>query len=320
MINGILESKNNAFSIIIIGLLLFCGCKNNPQPKAIKASAKKQTNIRFATKADDYQEKKHAQRLTTDKTEITSKHFQMEGPAWENENVAFRNYFDARNGMDIYGKRTTDMVLDSVGIDEDYHALQDWGMDILKVGNSLGAGAIGMVLKDSIYRLGRGAKGSFRILEEEANSSKLEFLFEDWVIQDRKYTVTHTISINSGTHFYEGNISVEGLQGDESFVTGIVDHGVSTYEIKTGNHTIFSTHGKQEVEGLILGMAIAVADDSFNKTDSASNYSGEVDKTHLVHLKGKNMSYKFFAGWELQNAKFKSQEQFEQMITNELKI
>ncbi|MBK7700210.1 MAG: DUF4861 family protein [Saprospiraceae bacterium] len=46
------------------------------------------------------------------------------------------------------------MVLNSVGIHENYHEMQDWGMDILKVGNSLGAGAIGLIIGDSLFRIG----------------------------------------------------------------------------------------------------------------------------------------------------------------------
>ena len=39
----------------------------------------------------------------------------MEGSAWENDLVGFRNYMDQRNGMDIFGKTTPDMVLDQCG-------------------------------------------------------------------------------------------------------------------------------------------------------------------------------------------------------------
>ena len=53
------------------------------------------------------------------------------------------------------------MVLDEVGTDtaKNYHQLSDWGMDILKVGTSLGAGALALQLqtndgKDSLVRLG----------------------------------------------------------------------------------------------------------------------------------------------------------------------
>ncbi|HKZ65847.1 MAG TPA: DUF4861 family protein, partial [Chitinophagaceae bacterium] len=41
--------------------------------------------------------------------------FLTEGPAWENDKVGFRLYFDVRNGKDIWGKTTSRMVLDEAG-------------------------------------------------------------------------------------------------------------------------------------------------------------------------------------------------------------
>lgn len=38
-----------------------------------------------------------------------------EGLAWENDKVAFRQYFDLRNTKDIYGKTVPGMVMDTVG-------------------------------------------------------------------------------------------------------------------------------------------------------------------------------------------------------------
>lgn len=326
MINGILESKSNIFGLILLGTLFCNGCKESAPSKleipteVTTPKAKVLTNIRFATKADGYQEKSSFDRLTTDKTEVTSTHFQMEGPTWENENVGFRNYFDARNGMDIFGKTTTEMVLDSVGIDENYHELQDWGMDILKVGNSLGAGAIGMIVNDSLYRIGIGADASFKIIEESPNSSSLVFTFENWKVQDRNYNLTHTITIKSGTHYYEGNVKVQGLKGDETIVAGIVDHEVGINIVDAGDYKILSTYGNQDTEGLKLGMAIAVDNESFDKNDEAKSYKGlQVDKTHLMLMKGNNVTYKFFAGWELQDELFKSKDGFENMMLEELK-
>lgn len=319
MINGILESRNNLLALVLTGLIFCNGCKEKNESVVSTPEVKYQTNIRFATKTDGYKEKSSFDRLTTDKTEVTSTQFQMEGPTWENENVAFRNYFDARNGMDIFGKTTTDMVLDSVGIDENYHELQDWGMDILKVGNSLGAGAIGMIVNDSLYRVGVGAHGSFRIIEETPNLSSLEFSFKDWKVQGRNYNVTHTITIKSGTHYYEGNIKVEGLTGDETLVAGIVDHEVGSKLLDTTHYKMLSTYGNQDTEGLKLGMALAVNDESFLSIDEAKSYKGEqVDKTHLLLMKGNNVTYKFFAGWELQDELFKEEKGFQQILFEEL--
>ena len=41
--------------------------------------------------------------------------YQMEGPAWESDKVAYRFYLDERNRIDIFGKSTPKMVLDIVG-------------------------------------------------------------------------------------------------------------------------------------------------------------------------------------------------------------
>lgn len=316
--NGILELKNSVFLFVFFSVLLCISCKEKSNQKVSSAAPDYKTNIRFATKTDGYVEKSSFVRLKTDKTEITSTQFQMEGPAWENENVAFRNYFDARNGMDIFGKRNARMVLDSVGIDEDYHALQNWGMDILKVGNSLGAGAIALILNDSIYRMGVGAEGSFKVIEETPLSSSLEFNFKDWKVQDRTYNVSHIINIKAGTHYYEGTIEIEGLKGDELLATGIVDHGVGASTVAMNSFITLFTHGNQDVENKALGMAIAMESGSFYKMESADNYIGNVDNTHLILSKKNGVKYKFFAGWRMQDKGFETKEYFDKVIRGEL--
>ena len=78
----------------------------------------------------------------------------------ENDKVGFRLYLDGRNAKDIYGKRTSELVLKDIGLDEsgtpvdNYHVLRDWGRDILQVGNSLGAGGLALFENDSLHRLG----------------------------------------------------------------------------------------------------------------------------------------------------------------------
>ena len=126
---------------------------------------KARTNIRFGRVEKPFEEVTTDMRMKTNDTKFTAPVYQMEGPAWENDVIAFRNYYDARNGVDIYGKRTALMVLDSVGVNgRDYHTLADWGMDILKVGNSLGAGAIAIGIGDSLYRVGPCEEGKYRLI------------------------------------------------------------------------------------------------------------------------------------------------------------
>ncbi len=74
------------------------------------------THLRFCRATEPYDTAWGDLRMKTNDTKFTVPVYQMEGPAWENDIVAFRNYYDARNGIDIYGKRVNEMVLDSVGL------------------------------------------------------------------------------------------------------------------------------------------------------------------------------------------------------------
>ena len=74
-----------------------------------------------------------------------SEWIRYEGPGIESDKVGYRIYLDWRNGFDVFGNKTGAPVLHKVGLDgyESYHHMTDWGMDLLKVGKSLGAGGYG---------------------------------------------------------------------------------------------------------------------------------------------------------------------------------
>ncbi|NJK87260.1 MAG: DUF4861 domain-containing protein [Bacteroidales bacterium] len=153
----------------------------------------------------------------------------MEGPVWENDKIAFRNYFDARNGMDIFGKRVSDMCMDSVGLHGSYHELDNWGMDILKVGNSLGAGSIGLLKNDSLYRLGLTENAIYELVSEGPIRSVFRLIFSGWETDQTVYSVVHEISIWGGANFYKSDVTISGLKGGENLITGIVNMQTDTF-------------------------------------------------------------------------------------------
>ena len=63
-------------------------------------------------------------------------YYKFEGPGWESDLIGYRFYLDWRNSTDIFGKKVSKMVLPEVGqVDAPtYHELNDWGMDVFKVG------------------------------------------------------------------------------------------------------------------------------------------------------------------------------------------
>jgi hypothetical protein len=273
------------------------------------------TNIRFGRMTKPFEEVSGDLRMKTNDTKYSAPVYQMEGPAWENDLIAFRNYFDARNGIDIFGKRTSDLVMDSVGLNgRDYHTLADWGMDILKVGNSLGAGAIAIGIGDSLYRVGPCEAGTYRLIAEGPVRAVLELYYKNVPAGNRLYNVTHRISLYAGDRFYRSKIWISDLQGDEDLVTGIVNlHDVPADTLSEGNTKIIYSLGNQGISGEVLGMGLLIPTSQFRDIREAPATGPGIVGTHLTSIAlAKNVptEYCFLAAWEMQDPQVKQKEYF----------
>jgi hypothetical protein len=291
----------------------------NAVPESELPDFPKRTNIRFGYKKEPFMEVTDEDRLKSTDSPTISEVFQMEGPAWENDMVGFRNYFDARNGIDIYGKKSSGMVLDSTGIrGQNYHEMDDWGMDILKVGNSLGAGAIGIRVGDVISSVGECERGTYRFVTEGPVRAIFELGYEGVQVADRSYDLTHRISIYAGDLFYRSELLVEGLQGDEELVTGIVNmKQKEAFEMQESGFNIVASHGTQAYLGEHLGMALLVPESRFVEFSESPDEGEGIVETHMVAINLKAdvpAQYYFFSGWEYQNEGFKSNDYFEQQL------
>ncbi len=278
-------------------------------------------NVRFAN-YPEHKELDHAKRLRTTDSPSTQHAFQMEGPAWENDKVAFRNYYDARNGIDIFGKRVSRMVLDSVGlVPHSYHVLKPWGMDILKVGNSLGAGAIALMVNDSVYRVDLPKEGTYERVADGPLRAILRLGYYGWKAGGNVYDIVDEISIWGGTNFYKSKITVKGLTGHESLITGIVHHCDSLIIGEPNNkYVYFATHCNQAYEGEKLGMAILVRSDDFITTINAPETGKGIVNTYMVDLKlhkNKPTEYCFYSGWVKQDNRFADVDFFKHVIDDD---
>lgn len=277
------------------------------------------TNIRFGRMNKPFEEIAAEPRMKTNDTRFTAPVYQMEGPAWENDLIAFRNYYDARNGIDIFGKATADMVLDSVGVNgRIYHNLADWGMDILKVGNSLGAGAIAIGIGDSLYRVGPCDEGNYRMITEGPVRAVLEFTYMGVPAGERKYDVTHRIALAAGDRFYRSQVWVDKLQGDEELVTGIVNlHHVAADSLTEGDFKVLYSLGNQGYSGELLGMGVLVPAAQFNRCWEADTTGSGIVNTHLVSLaliSDTPSEYCFLAAWENRDPQIKEKDFFVDLL------
>ena len=291
---------------------------------------KPRTNVRFVTLGEPKEEIQEAERLGYKQMGDREDVYQMEGPAWENDKVGFRNYFDPRNTIDVFGKTTSEMVMDEVGIrGQDYSKMDDWGMDILETGRSLGAGAIGLKVRDSIVRIGPEGEGSFTRVFEGPIRSRLRFEFENIIISGNNYNVIHDITIWPGTYGYKGEVEIqraEEFDYTEQLIIGLVNREVDSLTIDKPNDQYVSliTHNKQAVEGGYLGLGLLLEQENFIASGTAPVSSekdkGIVDTYYaIMDLSDPTLSYYMYAGWEKSDEKFAREEQFVEYVRNQAK-
>jgi hypothetical protein len=278
------------------------------------------STVQFMKTVFPYEKIIMADRLKSSNTETSSTAFFMEGPVWENDRVAFRNYFDARNGMDIFGKKVNRMVFgDTSLVHQDYHQMQEWGMDILKVANSLGAGAIGLVLKGKPYRIDSAEKATYRLISDGPLRAVFQLDFKGWKADNRSYDILHQVSIWGGSYCYQSKVTVSGLHGDEELLTGIVNlHSDSLMlDKETESVVIAATHDKQGFLGEYLGMGILLNTDFYADTVTAPEGGEGINQTYMLKIRlTENIpsAFRFYSGWETRDMVFANREKFMDML------
>ncbi|OQD42024.1 DUF4861 domain-containing protein [Croceivirga radicis] len=294
----------------------------------------KRTSVRFG-KRDNANEAVSAR--TSDsfyKTEVPKalgyQPYQTDGPTWENDKVGFRHYFDGRNAKDLFGKKTAAISPETVGLDslgkviDNYHVMEPWGRDILAVGNSVGLGGYGLMVKDSLLRLGitvtdtinNVEKTSFKILDEGPVYSSLQLSYLNWQAAGWPYTVYEKTSIWPGMYGYKNQVLFNNLRGDETLAIGLVNINTdkSVQQVNVGDkYTVLYTHDKQTYDKVWwLGMAIIVPTKDFLGIKEAPK-EGNFSNSFLAQMKIKNgipLTYYAVAGWELSNPNFTSEDAF----------
>jgi len=275
------------------------------------AAAKLSTNVRLSLRSGTdkpFAEINDTVRYRGFKQNTARPFYQMEGPGIENDKVAFRSFFDYRNGKDIFGKITPEMVLEKVGVGVSWHNLQSWGMDILKVGNSLGAGAIAVKEKDDIYRIADADTSSFKVLYKGPLQAAFKLDFKNWDVAKSKMNGRETILMSKGDFFYKNEIELK-LRNRQQLISGIANFIGAPLMVKhyPGGFSSIATYGKQaEGTATNLGLAIMCSSASYvtsATTDSASN----IPNTSYVALKAKDTTtIYFFACWQQTDTRFSS--------------
>jgi hypothetical protein len=262
--------------------------------------------------------------------------YQTDGPTWENDKVGFRHYLDGRNAKDLFGKKTSAISPEDVGLDkngatvDNYHVMEDWGRDILSVGNSVGIGGFGLKAGDELLRLGIIAgdtvsnveKTSFRIVTEGPVRSALNYQYSNWNPGNREYFVEENTTIWPGMYGYRNSVKFSGLQGDEELVVGLVNINteMALTEIwENEKYMVLYTHDKQSYEKeWWIGMALIVPRDSYLGFIEAPK-TGQLSNTFLARFKIENdkpLDYFAIGCWEISDEGFSDKEYFQNYLKN----
>ncbi len=265
--------------------------------------------------------------------------YQTDGPSWENDKVGFRHYLDGRNAKDLFGKTTSSISPENVGINEagavedTYHVMNDWGRDILSVGNSVGIGGYALMTGDLLLRLGvtvddainNVEKTDFKITAEGPVKSVLSYHYENWQPDGRSYNVDETTSIWPGMYAYQNQVTFSGLQGEENLLIGLVNSNNQNplQEIPVNDQwQVLLTHDIQTYDRQWwLGLALIVPRDLYLGYTEAPK-TGQLSNTFLAKLKVENdkpVTYYVVAGWELSDERFKDPDFFRNYVEDLVK-
>lgn len=211
-----------------------------------------------------------------------------EGPGWESDRVAYRLYLDGRNAIDIFGKRQPGLILSTVGRGDDYHAMADWGMDILKVGNSLGAGGFGVMRDGAAVQIGDAAQYKARVVTDTTDEARVRVTHAMSETCGDDIVADYTIEAGS----YLTDVRVTGTC-TLPFAAGLVIHPETVRgELNTtGTWAAVYRYGEQTLVPDDLGTAI------FYQPADVSRVSDDDDDSYVAFHAGVSPHYKFAAVW-----------------------
>ncbi|PTT92049.1 glycosyl hydrolase family 88 [Pelomonas sp. HMWF004] len=144
----------------------------------------------------------------------------FEGVGWESDQVAYRLYLDERLAIDIFGKKVPGPVLHTIGQGvDDYHAMAPWGMDIFKVGDTVGVGGIGLLRRGQATQLGPSRLAA-KVLDSGPQAAVVEVSSAGF--DGEASRLTARFDIRKGSALTRVTASSEGASSP--LVTGLAKH------------------------------------------------------------------------------------------------
>lgn len=240
-----------------------------------------------------------------------------EGPGWESNRIGYRLYLDWRNAIDIFGKKTSEMILPKVGQDnfDSYHEMSDWGADILKAGKAIGIGSIDRYLNNEKLHF-REVDSTIATVSNKTTESGVKINYYGWKTASDKIDFTSELTIKPDQLYTQHTIKAS--KEIKGICTGIAKQKNTEFlkkESKNKKWAYIATYGDQSLVPDKLGMAI------FYKTGTIEN-SVETDLDYLLVFKPTTKATTFYllGAWEQEVNGIKSKEEFIKYLDEKLEI
>ncbi len=236
-----------------------------------------------------------------------------EGPGWESDKVGYRFYLDWRNAVDIFGKKTTEMVLQNVGLDgfDSYHEDNPWGQDIFKVGETLGLGSIAYWTGTEAVRVEKTDSMVSQVAMDGLLKSAIETHYYGWQIDNNKVDLRSVLSIVGGSRITHCQLTLSN--GNPLLCTGIIKYKdivpVTNFSDTLSEYVFLATYGWQSLANDSLGLAIIAHRKYVSQiTDDSKN------QIMVLQPLNQKLDYYFLAAWEKEPNGITNKRDFEEYL------
>ncbi len=242
-------------------------------------------------------------------------YIRYEGPGWESDLVGYRFYLDWRNATDVFGKKRPELVLQNVGQDgfDSYHEPSDWGMDVLKVGESLGLGSLATWTDDRALRVETTDSVTSRVTENGPLRSKIRTRYYGWEAHGKKTDVVSELSIEAGSRMTRHDVHLS--QSLPNLATGIVKLETGElFQKESGPYGYIATWGDQSLAEDGLGLAVVYRSEDLIEITQDDHSQVVVLRPNAEH----SLTYYFLAAWEQETDAITSRAAFEEYLDEQL--
>jgi hypothetical protein len=241
-------------------------------------------------------------------------YMRFEGPGWESDRVGYRTYADGRNAGDIFGKKLPAMVLHDIDyVNEDYSTMSSWGMDILKVGEALGIGALGALEGGTVSRIANLQNITIEVLESGPIVALLRITYVDWQTASGTVSVTADISITAGSRLSK---VVAGVSGSlTNLCTGFAKHDGTTLipAPTTTGWNFLANFGVQSLVPDDLGLAIV-----YHTSDLVQVTEDSINHVVVMSPADGPLTYYFAGAWVQEAGGVSNQSEFASSLQQSL--